>query len=61
MKLNLKINLPIDHLKRQTSDQLVALIRTGDDWLLPETLEAARAMLAKRQARMDRVRKNRGV
>ena len=49
MKLNLKINLPVERLKRNTIPQLQALIATGDDWLEPETLEAARKILKTKQ------------
>ena len=45
----MKINLPIARLKRNTIPQLQALLDTGDDWLLPETLEAVRQLLKSKQ------------
>ena len=45
----MKINLPIAHLKRSSIPQLQALLESGDDWLLPETLEAARQILKSKQ------------
>ena len=45
----MKINLPLSHLKRITIPQLKVLLESGDDWLLPETLQAARQILKSKQ------------
>ena len=46
----MKINLSIEMLKIRSTPQLQALLKTGDDWLRHETLDAVRQILSMRAA-----------